>query len=465
LLGELGLMLRHQGRLQSARDTLQWNYDRARSAFGENAPLTLRAGYQLAQSMESTGEFEAARTLADTLLAASVDQADVRRDVLLISSMLATKRHDDARGLADAKEAVALSRRKSDPASLAEALSYLSNAQLSTGDVAGAIASGEEQLALRIKQYGPKHVYVASANATLSRAYRRAHDMDAAERHILAALEIDDAVLTPNDWRHSRHLNALMALRIEQRDYRTALDIAKKCLDIDRAAYGDEHVEVTNDLTAISALNLLLEDYGAALKPLDELIARTDGKPATGRADRSSPHFKHGVALAYTGKYDAGIAELQHALDETSKTDAAQKTDGYLRLAAVQLDHGDGTKALPTIDALDASIATAISKDDDDLSRAAILRTRAYLMLGRATDARDLLDQQISAHPNGFDDPIGNVEVPLLRADAAIALKDSTQAAASAAQGFSRLSVLRNPPSRLLRLADRLHRELDEKSK
>jgi hypothetical protein len=54
--------------------------------------------------------------------------------------------------------------------------------------------------------------------------------------------------------------------------------------------------------------------------------------------------------------------------------------------------------------------------------------------------------------------------VPLLRADAAIALKDSTQADI-AAQGFSRLSVLRNPPSRLLRLAEKLHRELGDKSK
>ncbi len=456
LLGQLGLMLRHQGRIQQARETLQWNYDNTRAALGENAPATLRAGYQLTQAMDGAGDFEAARVLADRLLTLSGDRMDIRRDVLLVSSMLATKRHDTARGLADAKAAVALSRQGKDIAPLGEALSYLSNAQLSSGDVAGAIATGEEQLALRIRQYGERHVFVASAHATLSRAYRRAHDLDAAERHINAALDIDAAVLPPNDWRHSRHLNALMTLRIEQRDFRTALDIAERCLKIDRIAYGDEHVDVVNDLSSIGALDLQLEDYPAALKTLDELIAHTDGKPVTGRADRSSPHFKHAVAVAHSGDYAGGIAELRRALDETPSTDVAERIDGTLRLAELQVDHGDGAATLATLDDLDAVLAT--TKDDESRERSVVLRARACLVLSRAAAARDVLD----AFPHGFTDRVAATEASLVRGAAALLLKDPSRAAAD--DGFAKLQTLRNPPSRLTRLADDLHRALGDKT-
>jgi serine/threonine-protein kinase len=457
LLDSLGQMLRHQGRLPMARDTLQWNYDRARAAFGETAPATLRAGYQLTLTLESSGDFAAARALADRLLDSSHDQFELRRELLLVSSMLATKRRDTTRGLADANEAIALSREENDIAHVAEALSYLSNAQLSAGDVTGAIATGEEQLALRIRQYGPKHIYVSSAHATLSRAYRRAHDIDAAERHINAALDIDQAVLPEFDWRRSRHLNALMALRMEQRDYRAALDAATKGLAIDRVAYGDDNVETVNDLSSIGSLDLLLEDYAGALTTLDELIARTDGKPMTGRNDPSSPHFRHAVALANTGKYEAGISELRKALDDTPKRDAAQQVDGYLRLTELQVDHGDGAAALANLDTLDATVATA--KDDEARQLAVVLRARVCLLLGRAADARAQLDREANEHPNGFSDPVAATEAPL-RAATAVALKVSPRADADV--GFSHLKSLRNPPSRLTRLAESLHRELGD---
>ena len=469
LLDELGAMLRHQGRLQPARETLQWNYDQARAAFGEGAALTLAAGYQLAQSLDSTGNFDAARALDERLLALAADNADVRRDLLLMSSLLATKRHDTARGIADASAAVALARASrsspaADRAHLAEALSYLSTAQLSSGDVRAAIRTSEEQLALREEQHGAQHVSVATAHATLSRAYRRSGDLDAAEKHIRAALAIDDAVLPQYDWRHSRHLNALMALRLEQRDFRAALDAASEGLRIDRVAYGEDHAEVANDLAAVGAIDLLLEDYAAALPPLRELIERTRGKSATGRADTASPHINYAVALANSGQYPAGLAELQHVLAEleaSPDTDPAQLIEACSKLIELRLQHGDAAATLPLLDKLDATLARTANTDPAAKTQAALLRARAWLALDRAAEAHALLDHaEDPAHAQDRTDAVMRVEAPLLQAAATLQLKDTTAASRFAATGFSRLAQLRNPPSLLTRMAADLHRDL-----
>jgi len=459
LLGQLGAMLRHQGRLQAARETLQWNYEQARAAFGDAAPLTLASGYQLAQSLDGTGEFEASRTLDERLLALAPQRGDVRRDLLLLSSLLATKRHDAQRGLADAQAAVALARADGDAAQphLAEALSYLGNAQLTAGDVRGAIATIEEQLALREHQYGPRHLSVATAHAALSRAYRRAGDLDAAQKHVLAALAIDRAVLPPDDWRYARHLNALMALRLEQRDYRAALDAASECLRIYRVAVGEDHADVANALAAVGKINLNLEDYAAALVPLRELIERTRGKSTTGRADMMSPRIYYAIALAHSGQYDAGIAELRGAIEAAGPdADPALQAEAYVRLAELQLDFNAAASALPVLDALDASLARGKTPDTELSDRAVLLRASALLQLMRAADAQALLAHRDTQ----FNEPVAHVEAPLLQATAALQLHDAAAAAHWSALGFERLDALRNPPSRLTRLAQALRRDL-----
>jgi len=460
LLNELGAMLRHQGRLPAARETLEWNYAQARAAFGESASLTLAAGYQLTQSLENSGDYAAAKELDEHLLALAPPASDIRRDLLLISSMLATKRHDNARGLTDAQAAVALARADADAARphLAEALSYLGNAQLSAGDVHGAVATIEEQLALRQRQYGPQHLSVATAHAALSRAYRRAGALDAAQKHVLAALAIDHAVLPPDDWRYANHLNALMALRLEQRDYRAALDAASECLRIRRVAFGEDHAEVTNALVSVGKIDLDLEDYAAALTPLQEVVERTRGRPTTGRADMMSPRIYHAIALAHTGHYDEGVAELREAIDASTQAGADPQllAEAYARLAELQLGFRAAAAALPAIDALDASLARGKTADAELRGRAVLLRARALLQLGRGADAQALFAQPSAE----FGDAVARVEAPLLQADVALQLHDDDAARRFAATGLRGLESLRNPPSRLAQQAARLRRDL-----
>jgi eukaryotic-like serine/threonine-protein kinase len=460
LLNELGAMLRHQGHLQPARDTLQWNYDQARAAFGDAAPLTLAAGYQLVHSLDSVGDFDGARRLNDRMLELAPAQTDIRRDLLSVSAMLATRHHDAARALADAGAAVKLARDGADPSHIAEALSYLSLAQLSAGDVRGAIVTSEEQLALRMQQYGPQHLSVSTAHATLSRAYRRAGDINAAEQHILAALAIDEAVLPANDWRHSRHLNALMALRLEQRDFRAALEAASEGLRIDRIAYGDDHAEVANGLAAVGAIELKLEDYNAALPPLRELIQRTEGKASTGRDDTSSPHINYALALAHSGHYDEGRAELERVVAALGdSTDPAQQAEACAKFAELLLEFKTPAAALPVLDKLDRALALGKMTDSSDVDQAILLRANALLQLHRAADAHALLASSDDA-TRQFSDAVARVEAPLLQAVAAQQLQDFAAAARFAQTGFTRLNALRNPPSRLTRLGADVRRDL-----
>lgn len=462
LLDELGAMLRHQGRLQSARDTLQWNYDRARAAFGDDAPLTISAGYELGQSLIAAGELDAARAVNDRLLAQASPDNDQRRDLLLLSSMLATRSHDRTRSVADARAAIALAREDKGTPHLAEALSYLSAAQLDAGDVRGAIATSEQQLALRQAQYGAKHISVATAHATLSRAYRRAGNLEAAQQHILAALDIDKAVLPTDDWRVSRHLNALVVLRAEQRDFTAALDAAREALRIDRIAYGEEHARVFDDLATIGSVALKAEDYAQALPPLSEWIRHASDSSGKTSADAAGTRIDYAIALAHNGQREAGIEELWRAIamfESASDSTAGERAGVFLKLAALRLDFDAPADALAAIDKADANLATASSAERAVLSeQAATLRARACLQAGRPADARAALDQ---ASTHALVDPVARAEAPLLSAQATLQLHDVDAATHFSALGHASLATLRHPPARLVLLASSLQRDLD----
>lgn len=460
LLDELGAMLRHQGRLQVARDTLQWNYDRARAAFGDDAPLTIAAGYELAQSLESVGELDAARSIGDRLLARTSSGDDVRRELLQLSSLLATRRHDKARGVADANAAVALAREEKDRPHLAETLSYLSAAQLDAGDVQGAIATSEQQLALREQQYGAKHLSVATAHATLSRAYRRAGRLEAAQQHILAALDIDKAVLPPDDWRIAHHLNALVVLRAEQRDFDAALAAARETLRIDRIAYGDDHARVQFDLATIGTIALKAEAYADALPPLREWTQRNGDPSKKASADAAGTRIDYAIALAHNGERDAATEEVRRAMSTLeSATDGAagDRAEAWAKLATFQFDSGTMAQALAALDQVDANLAATASPDRATQEQAAILRARACLQLGRPADARAALDR---VSTQAFVDAVARAEVPLLSAEAALQLHDRDAASRFAALGDAGLAALRHPPARLPRLASDLQRDL-----
>ncbi len=459
LVANLGAVLSAQGKLENARDVLQWNYDHALADFGDAARETLGAAHELSVTLILAGDYDNARKLIDRALAHAAGNAKLDAALHLDSALLASKVHERQRALADVNEGLRLTRTLDDQNALAGALAEYGNVELSVGDVDAATKAWEELLALREKRYGPTHVDVAETHADLSRAYRRAGRLEDAERHIRAALAIDAAVLPPEHWRHSNHLNALMMVELQKRDYRAALETANESLRIDRIIYADvDHPEVANDLNSVGMLHALLEDWPAAVAPIREALERSVAKQGAESFDAAVTRSNYGVVLAHAGDTAAGEAELNHAiatLDAASEPDPDEKAATWEKLARVRLDRGDAAGALTAIDRIDALLATMDPPGAYWDGRAGALRASAYLMLGRAAEARPVLDAASAELGKSKNpDAVLRVELPLLDANARLALGDRDDAREHAARDA--LAGLANPPQRLAALASHL---------
>ncbi len=397
------------------------------------------------------------RLLAHTTAADARNAAVLRFD----SAVLASKQHEITRALADADVGLRLARAVRDDDLLARALGDYGNVRLAADDIAGATTAWEELLSSREQRFGATHVSVAEVHADLSRAYRRAGRLGDAERHIRAALAIDAAVLPADHWRHAMHLNALMMVQLQQRDYHAALDTATESLRIDRIVYGDDdHPEPANDLNSIGMVHALLEDYPAAVAPLRESLARTVTKFGPEHFESAVERANYGVVLARSGNVDAGEAELRHAiasLENASEAVPDEQAATWEKLARVRLDRGDAPDALPAIDHIDALLAKIESPGDYWAGRAEALRATALLQSGNAAQAAVLLQHASEALGRASQpDAVLRVEVPLLQANASVALGKDDDARAFTRTGLSALAALPNPPHRLVKLASPL---------
>jgi serine/threonine-protein kinase len=460
LVAELGAVLSAQGKLTPARDVLQWNYDRASHDFGDGARETLEAGHQLTIALILAGEYAPARGLVDRLLAhAPAGDAKLGAALRFDSALLASKQHELQRALGDADKGLQLTRSLKDDTALARALSEYGNVELVAGNVSAAISAWEELLVLRQRRFGATHVDVAEAHADLSRAYRRDGRLDDAEHHIRAALAIDAAVLPAEHWRRANHLNALMMVELQRRDYRAALDTATESLRVDRIIYGDDvdHPEPANDLNSIGMLHALLEDFTAAVAPLRESLESTVRKFGPEHFETAVTRSNYGVVLARAGDVAAGEAELMHAiasLENADEQDLDEQASTWEKLARIRLDRGDAADALPAIDHIDALLAKLGTPGAYWDGRAQALRATALLQRGDAAQARDMLERASKALAGSHNaDAVLLVEVPLLQANAAAALGQSDDAATFARKGTAALAALPNPPHRLVALA------------
>jgi hypothetical protein len=89
------------------------------------------------------------------------------------------------------------------------------------------------------------------------------------------------------------------------------------------------------------------------------------------------------------------------------------------------------------------------------------LRARTLLALGRAAQARaPLADAAAALAQSRHADAELQVQVPLMQAMAERALGDTVLAQSFAHAGSERLAVLRNPPQRLVRLAESVRAEV-----
>jgi len=459
LVSQLGAVLRAQGRTREARETLQWNYDRAANEFGRGTAERQRAGLELADAEYLEGDYAKSREIIDALLADLGNATtSLAAELYFLSARIATKEHALKRAVDDAEHGVRIARARGDELALATALSEYGNVELTAGDVSGAEKAYVERLAILEHRFGPDHIRLAEVHSDLSRVYRRLGKLDDAEREARAALAIDDAVLPKEHWKRTNHLNALMMVQLAKRDYAGALASAEETLRIEQKIYaGEQHPEIANDLNSVGMMHALLEDFAGAVPPVREALAQSVAVYGAEHFETAVTRSNYGVVLARSGDVAGGEAELMHAiasLEAMSDPDFDEQAATWEKLARVRLDRNDTAGALPAIDRIDALLAKLDPPGDYWNGRAAALRGAALLQQGKADDALRVLDGAAAALAASKNpDAVLRVEIPLLQANAARAASRDDDARRYADAGLAGLANLANPPHRVIALA------------
>ena len=461
LLTQLGAVLRAQGQLVRARQTLEWNHEQSRVDFGERSILSQRAATELAHAQILAGHYAAARALLDRQMRVlSGQRNELAAQALLLSAQLASKQHELARADADAEAGLLIAHALQDEATLTRGLDKYSNVRLAIGDAAGAITGYIELIELYERRYGKQHINTATARASISRAYRRAGRLAEAEAEIRAALAIDQATLPGDDWRRARHLNALVMVLLQQREYPAALEAAQESLRINRIAHGEDHPETANDLNNVGMLHARMSDYSSAVPILKESLMRTERKFGAEHYETAVTRANHGYALAMSGHQAEGGIELRHALAslqaeaELSMEDMARTLEKLIR---AELHSGDLRAAREWLDRLEANLARL---DDTEWKvRSQVLRSTVYLRSGLLEQAQPLLADAETALRNaaGHDLEL-RCEIPLLQAVVAAGQGKPAEARRFAQSGLDEIAGLKHPPSRLLEIADEVRR-------
>lgn len=448
LLTQLGAVLRAQGQLERARQTLEWNHEQSRVDFGERSILSQRAATELAHAQILAGHYAAARALLDRQMRVlSGQHNELAAQALLLSAQLASKQHELARADADAEAGLLIVHALQDENTLARGLDKYSNVRLAIGDAAGAITGYIELIELYERRYGKQHINMATAQASISRAYRRAGRLAEAETAIRSALEIDRATLPKDDWRRARHLNALVMVMLQQREFPAALEAAKESLRINRIANGEDHPETANDLNNVGMLHVRLADFPAALPFLEESLRRTEAKFGAEHYETALTRGSYGFALARVGKREQGAAELRHALTSLQAADEPSGEDIALtleKLMQVEILAGDLLAASALLDPFDA--ATAKLEDPRWKARAQVMRATVLLRSGRASEARaPLTTAEAMVRSANPPDPELRVEILLLQALVVSSLNETATARSLAQAGIDALDALKHP--------------------
>ena len=456
LLTRLGVVLREQGALKEAADVHEWTLASARAQLGGEDPLTLAAELERLRTAVDNQEDDA-RARADRLLArVADDEAEPRSFALMQSSVIAIRERDFARALHDSARALELARTPDDPHLLGEALGTSFQAHLFGNDLRGALADGEELLAVSRAEFGPMHWRVAEVHDSLSRVQRRLGELDRAEFHANAALAIDDAVLKPDDWRRANHLNALLMVHRQRHDYAAAAEVARETLRINRIAFGDDNAKTLREAANLGSLLMGLDRPQEALPVLREVadtFRRTSG-PRT--YESANARANAALALGMSGEVDAGLAELRAAIadfESMPKPEYDGLAEACERLAELALAHERIEAARGMPECIDRALAALEKPDDYWIGRADMLRGEIALRRGDAREALEHFDAAAVVNTAASADVVLQIEWSLLRARAQQLLGDEAAAAQSLALGRERMAGLKQPSSRLRELA------------
>lgn len=465
LLTNLAGVLGTQGDIVAYRDLLKETYADASTRLGPNHEATLRAGRGLVQALGLTGDRAGARVLIEELRPrVPPELGSLRAALLSLSSQLHVGAGAYDLALPDAQQAVEICRRDCSMEVLSDALTALANTRANADDPAGAIEVWEEALALERRHYGDRHARVASTMAGMSRALRRNGDLQRAEEMARSALQINKAVLGPDDLSLSLDYNALMAILRARRDYDGALAAAVEAARIARVTGGPNHHQLAVNLSAVGAINTLMGRPREALEPLAESVRINERIRDPEHVQTAIGRGSYGEALARSGNWAAGEGQLRHAirsLQRASQRDAESEATTIAKLARLLLERGDAASALGLFQEMGRVAQTRGGRGLNQQARAAAGEARSLAKMGRdeaalaaITRARTL---SVDLSPS---DPELELDLQLL--DALLVLRSGDRARARQGLGPAQtaLSSLKYPPAFLslamTELADQL---------
>jgi serine/threonine-protein kinase len=442
-----------QGDLERSAGLLADIRKDAVASLGAGDPFLTNVDMSIERNLYFRGRYAEARAALDRLFGALRDPAS-ETGVLLLrdSASIAVKQQESDRAIRDARNAVRGADRLNADGLLRDALKTLGSALLAAGDIAGAAAVYERELALSRIQFGADSDQVASALSGLSRAYRRTGELDRARKCAEQALAIDRKLYAADHWVTAAHLNALGMVLLETRDLDGAYAAFGDSLRIDEKTLGADHPDVAIALHDVAVVDLAKEDFRAALPLLVRALALSASAFGEGHWRTAAIRADLGFAEAMLDSHakpvrlDAAIAQLR----TYAKSDPHTFGRALEKRIRIGLLRGDLAGARRDLAELYPIAAKAREQSAYWTGRADCLSSELHLRAGESADAKAAAEAcGVSLRGAVRTDPVVAAEQPLLLALA------SAHGALSA-DDSERLHRLAYPPRRFSEWAARL---------
>lgn len=452
----LAQVLQRQGDLGAARKLIEDVRQEAGERWGPTSALAMDAAIQRVGNSMAQGEFTQARAELDGLPPPTDDLRE-QAERLALSAVLASRVRDLERAQRDGAAAMALAHRSGDAELVRTTLNDWGVALLASDRFAEAIAAYEELLALNRLRFGERHIRVANVYAALARAYRRNGDLDRAETAARSAVEIDRAIY-PGDDRHAAvNLNALMMVLRERGDLEAALPVAREALRINVATLGEGHPDTALARYGVADLLAMRGEYPEAVTLLAQTLADYEREFGAAHWRAAAARTAYGFALGMSGSMEAGVAELERAIDALRVLpdgDPDRLCGAIERRARLAQQAGDADAALQWLDRLQAADRDPPPTRACWLGNVDVRRAAVALEAGRYADADAALRRAKPLLAQlGGSNPLVRVEYALLQA---LLLDALGQPGAAAAEAERQLARLPSIPATLRKSAEAL---------
>lgn len=242
----------------------------------------------------------------------------------------------------------ALESKKPDKETQAALLSGLGKAYQVSGAYAKAEPALQQALALREKQHGQDHIYVAYSLNELASLYDDQGQYDKAEPLYVRALAIKEAHLGENDPNLTTSLNNLALLYTHIGEYAKARPLYQRALVLRERQYGQDHPKVARSLNNLALLYYKLADYPKADTLYQRALKIRETELGSDHIDVANT--LHNLALLYQVQekldqarplYERALTIYQAKLGDNHPTVATLRNN----LAALLRKQGDASSA------------------------------------------------------------------------------------------------------------------------